>query len=259
MILRRVIEHVKKQEWTAIALDFVIVVMGVFIGIQVANWNDARIERRIQTSILERLVTDFRSIESEALDALKIADSRMKMLDELAQSLSADRAAIADVANIEKLLWGLTIKSPVRGSATYEELLSAGRLDLLSSSDLRDALSVYARNREYHLAANARTAVTATAGSPHLVQLGGIASPYRQALFADAQSERAALLRAELLSLADETAFVRELMSVRGGQESLAFYHDRALNDARLVLQRLGQDVTPPKSFNPAPPQERSE
>ena len=28
MILRRVIQHVKKQEWTAIALDFVIVVFG---------------------------------------------------------------------------------------------------------------------------------------------------------------------------------------------------------------------------------------
>ena len=39
MLLRRFIEHVRKQEWTAIAIDFVIVVVGVFIGIQVANWN----------------------------------------------------------------------------------------------------------------------------------------------------------------------------------------------------------------------------
>jgi hypothetical protein len=36
MILRRVIEHVKAQNWTAMALDFLIVVTGVFIGIQVA-------------------------------------------------------------------------------------------------------------------------------------------------------------------------------------------------------------------------------
>ena len=34
MILRRVIQHVKKQEWTAIAIDFCIVVLGVFVGIQ---------------------------------------------------------------------------------------------------------------------------------------------------------------------------------------------------------------------------------
>ena len=42
MILRRVIAHFRKQEWTAIALDFLIVVVGVFVGIQVSNWNAAR-------------------------------------------------------------------------------------------------------------------------------------------------------------------------------------------------------------------------
>jgi hypothetical protein len=40
MILRRVIAHFKKQEWTAIALDFLIVVAGVFVGLQVSNWNE---------------------------------------------------------------------------------------------------------------------------------------------------------------------------------------------------------------------------
>ena len=39
MLLGRVIAHVKAQNWTAVALDFLIVVMGVFIGLQVSNWN----------------------------------------------------------------------------------------------------------------------------------------------------------------------------------------------------------------------------
>jgi hypothetical protein len=33
MILRRITQHVREQNWTAIAIDFVIVVTGVFIGI----------------------------------------------------------------------------------------------------------------------------------------------------------------------------------------------------------------------------------
>lgn len=45
MILRRVTEHVKAQNWFAVGVDLVIVMVGVFIGIQVANWNEARIER----------------------------------------------------------------------------------------------------------------------------------------------------------------------------------------------------------------------
>lgn len=39
MLLRRVIEHMKSQNWTAAAFDFVIVVVGVSIGIPVSNWN----------------------------------------------------------------------------------------------------------------------------------------------------------------------------------------------------------------------------
>ena len=37
-------QHVKDQDWTVVVIDFVIVVVGVFIGIQVANWNDARLD-----------------------------------------------------------------------------------------------------------------------------------------------------------------------------------------------------------------------
>lgn len=33
MILRRLTKHVKDQNWFAVALDFLIVVVGVFIGI----------------------------------------------------------------------------------------------------------------------------------------------------------------------------------------------------------------------------------
>lgn len=55
MILRRVISHFRKQEWTAIALDFVIVVVGVFVGIQVSNWNEERRTRMVEHDLLNRL------------------------------------------------------------------------------------------------------------------------------------------------------------------------------------------------------------
>lgn len=45
MILRRVTEHVKAQNWFAVGIDFVIAVVGVFIGTPVANWHGVRIDR----------------------------------------------------------------------------------------------------------------------------------------------------------------------------------------------------------------------
>ena len=37
MILRRLKDHVEKENWFAVVIDFCIAVIGVFIGIQVAN------------------------------------------------------------------------------------------------------------------------------------------------------------------------------------------------------------------------------
>jgi hypothetical protein len=53
MILRRVIKHFRNQEWTAIFLDFIIVVVGVIVGLQVSNWNDVRIaKQRMEQQLL---------------------------------------------------------------------------------------------------------------------------------------------------------------------------------------------------------------
>ena len=58
MILRRVIAHFRKQEWTAIAIDFVIVVLGVFVASQVSIWNEARAERKRTEAILSAISAD---------------------------------------------------------------------------------------------------------------------------------------------------------------------------------------------------------
>jgi hypothetical protein len=69
MILRRITEHVKAQNWFAVAIDFVIVVIGVFIGIQVSNWNEARADRNREQVLIERVAADFEAIEADDRDS----------------------------------------------------------------------------------------------------------------------------------------------------------------------------------------------
>ena len=45
MILRRFMQHVREQNWTAVGLDFAIVVLGVFLGFQLTSWNENLQER----------------------------------------------------------------------------------------------------------------------------------------------------------------------------------------------------------------------
>jgi hypothetical protein len=46
MILGRVSAGLRRQDWMAIGIEFLIVLLGVFIGTQVSNWNEERVEKR---------------------------------------------------------------------------------------------------------------------------------------------------------------------------------------------------------------------
>ena len=42
MLLRRLANALKEQNWTTILIEFFLLVSGVFLGIQAANWNEQR-------------------------------------------------------------------------------------------------------------------------------------------------------------------------------------------------------------------------
>lgn len=45
----------KDQNWFAVALDFIIVVVGVFFELQVSNWNEAKTFNKKETTLLYKL------------------------------------------------------------------------------------------------------------------------------------------------------------------------------------------------------------
>ncbi|WP_146908506.1 hypothetical protein [Arenimonas daejeonensis] len=55
MILRRLSQSLREQNWTAIVIEFVLLVAGVFLGIQAANWNEQRTQRLQEHSFLAQL------------------------------------------------------------------------------------------------------------------------------------------------------------------------------------------------------------
>lgn len=38
MLLRRLLDHLKSQNWAAVALDFLVVVIGIFLAFQIERW-----------------------------------------------------------------------------------------------------------------------------------------------------------------------------------------------------------------------------
>jgi hypothetical protein len=65
MLLRRINEHVRTQNWVAIGLDLVVVVVGVFIAFQVEQWYDDRKLREQEFKHLVALKEDFRQTKED--------------------------------------------------------------------------------------------------------------------------------------------------------------------------------------------------
>lgn len=55
MILRRLSANLRAQNWTAIIVEFVLVILGVFLAILAANWNLERLERKETGRLLSQL------------------------------------------------------------------------------------------------------------------------------------------------------------------------------------------------------------
>ncbi len=147
MLLRRVIEHVSEQNWTAIGIDFVIVVIGVFVGMQVANWNEARLEHAREAGLLSRLLEDFEGIDARLADNgvrwqrnLDAANRLLADLDALGSSgqWPREKAPVLDHLNTI-----LTARTPAQRAATNDEMQADGQLGILQDARLRDALRVY--------------------------------------------------------------------------------------------------------------------
>ena len=81
MILRRFAEALKQQNWSAVAIEFVLLVLGVFLGIQVANWNETRIERDLVRGHLSEIAQDLRTHEAIGEDLIDSAKMRIAAVD----------------------------------------------------------------------------------------------------------------------------------------------------------------------------------
>ena len=57
MILRRMIESLMAQNWRVAFLELMIIVVGVFIGLQVDTWNNDRLDSERREQIVHALVT----------------------------------------------------------------------------------------------------------------------------------------------------------------------------------------------------------
>ncbi|OGT56195.1 MAG: hypothetical protein A3E01_04855 [Gammaproteobacteria bacterium RIFCSPHIGHO2_12_FULL_63_22] len=141
MILRRLSQSLKEQNWTAIWIEFVLLVAGVFLGIQVSNWNEAQADARLGRDYVRRLTRDLRedlgavraqsAYYSAVLQSVRDADELLRAADPDPRALVVNAYRATEINSI----------APVR--ATWDQIVASGHLGLLPAGAVESSLSQY--------------------------------------------------------------------------------------------------------------------
>jgi len=143
LILQRVIKHFRNQEWTAITIDFIIVVVGVVVGIQVSNWN-AELQAQRRAEVFSARLTNDLQIEAWLYQFLiEYYDDVAHNAEEAIEALSGD-SNTSDEQFLINAYRATQYSYSDRVRETYDELISTGDIGLISDNILREtAASIY--------------------------------------------------------------------------------------------------------------------
>ncbi len=142
MILRRITEHVKAQNWFAVCTEFAIVVVGVFVGLQAQDWSTARAERSAERAAIERLIVEY-ELNLELLDASKVQSRKtMAATESLLAMISPEPAGdMVDEALAQIIGDCLTNPKLVPALGTTNSLVASGELRLIGDPEIQRMLT----------------------------------------------------------------------------------------------------------------------
>lgn len=141
MIFRRFVQRFRQQQWGAIATELAIVIIGVFIGIQVSNWNQARADARLGQDYVQRLTRDLNEnlagARAQAAYYAAVLES-VRKTDALLRSADPDpRTLIVNAYRASEIIYVASVR------ATWDQIVSSGHLDLLPRSAVESGLSQF--------------------------------------------------------------------------------------------------------------------
>ena len=147
MLFRRISAHLKRQDWFAVGLDLMIVVVGIYIGLQVDAWNSTRHDRVIEREYLERLLFDM----EESLEAQRVSkslfDASIVATDYIAR---IQHEGTFDGVDEDRLIVGLNsvgwVIAPATNMVTIRELQSTGKIALIQDVSVRMAIGQFERS-----------------------------------------------------------------------------------------------------------------
>lgn len=158
MIIRRMADAIRDQNWFTVIVEILIVVIGIFLGLQVTEWSEARGDRADEQRYLAELKTDLGYALQEIDETMKNAQLRVaagafvfegsgrletsESFKRMGENFALPDQQEANPENHLPLIFSIARIVDKHGDA-YAELVATGSVGILQDRSLVRELSKY--------------------------------------------------------------------------------------------------------------------
>jgi hypothetical protein len=144
MILRRISKNLRSQNWFAVIVELFIVVVGVFMGLQVQDWNEVRKENIEERELLGRLYEETLGLLETQREELAVLRERADILMGVNPVLFSQEP-LRDISGEEcaGISGSHAYRRPPDELPVLDEMLATGRFDMLQNTDIKAQLRSY--------------------------------------------------------------------------------------------------------------------
>ena len=134
MIVKRMVESLRRQDWTMVAIEFVMVVVGVLLGFQINDWGTGRSQATLRQEASERLLEEAERDVAYIRQATDYEQTNVETLRSLLDGKDGALRSAADRSTLSKRL--VSVRSMVAlapPSAVYDDIVSSGELSKIGN------------------------------------------------------------------------------------------------------------------------------
>jgi len=143
MILRRLVAHLRHDNWFTIILELVVVVVGLFLAFQLDRWYESQRSKSDLQAHLVSLTEDFTENETRLTSAISEGKQEMEAAITLRAEIRKNPPDLS-VTELNQLISQTSLLPTFDAvNLAYRNLISDGMLADLTSSDLKKELAEF--------------------------------------------------------------------------------------------------------------------
>jgi len=140
-IRRQLIGEGKTGKYFKYAIgEIVLVVIGILIALQVNNWNEQRKQNKQERYIIEQLQTEFKADSIMLARMIMLTSDKINAVNFMIKSITEQKI---DSIKLPAVFFSGKSIPFYDYSPTYNELVSAGNLNLISNDSIKNAINIF--------------------------------------------------------------------------------------------------------------------